>query len=109
MTNSIMTTTFTKFYKATGLDSEIRYYAATPEMRVLAREYDKAGDPPQVAGYGVYDTTVSTEYAVAIYDTAENAGAHPPAVPEPTPRNDIFEETKTEARYRPKSKSKRPK
>lgn len=64
------------FHRAKSGD-EFRYYPDTgPENRAMAREFDEKGDTAIVKGFGVYDTAVSTDYAVGLYATREEAEQH---------------------------------
>lgn len=91
MTDTILLTDHSPFYRAVN-DGETRFYPQTKtngKNRALAQEFDTAGDPPIVMGYAVYDTSISTVYAVALYATSDEAAAHTPATPD-TPPTDVF-------------------
>jgi hypothetical protein len=62
------------FYRVT-IDSEFHYYPTqTTREKIVA--LNPKNDPPITTGYGVYDLSVSTEYAVELYQTLEEAKAH---------------------------------
>lgn len=82
-----MITGLAMFYRCNGADG-YRYYPA-PQSRTAAIDYNGRSIPPTVNGFGVYDTTVSTEYAVAIYPSAEEAEQHS-AEPAPEAPKSIF-------------------
>lgn len=90
-----MITPFTDFYRATK-DGETRYYPGTGSSnRSAAMEFDAKGAPPRVNGYGVYDTNISTEYAVAIYASQDEAKSHKMSKPKPAPSTAIDTEGKS--------------
>ena len=77
MENSQLVTGFAEFYRAVSKEGETRFYPVSDaKQRETAREFDKAGDPPKIKGYGVYDTEVSSHYAVAVYGSEDEARAH---------------------------------
>jgi hypothetical protein len=90
-----MVTEFAQFYRAINAQAETRYYPHTANSRTVARQFDAQEDPPVVSGYGAYDTSVSTEYAVALYATKEEAEAHEVVSP-PKVAESIFDETPVE-------------
>lgn len=72
MPNSLMVTDLAKFYRAFDGD-ETRFYPESAKKQAL----DFANDfPPVIQGFGVYDTTVATDYAVAVYPSKEEAEMH---------------------------------
>ena len=80
-----------------------RFYADTPANRPVARDLDDKGDPIATTGFGVYDTNISTVYAVALYETKERAQAHQPSKT-PAPVTDILsdeDEPDTGAEFNP--------
>lgn len=113
---SLMVTPFAEFYRCDG-DQGMRYYPKTGDKRATAIDYSGGTMPPTVKGFAVYDTTVSADYAVALYGTETDAKAHK-AVDVPHAPSTIFdndddrspeekaieaeEDNATTARYRPK-------
>lgn len=87
-----MVTDCAQFHRAVA-DGETRYYPANgPENRIAAREFDERTDPVVVGGFAVYDTAVSTAYAVALYSTREDAEKHQPVEVEQAPETAVAEE-----------------
>lgn len=86
---STVVTEFSQFYRATA-DGETRYY---PANGVGPRDASRAFDPNAVlmGGFGVYDTTLATEWAIAVYGDKQAALAHKAAEPAPAPV-DAFED-----------------
>jgi hypothetical protein len=82
---SLLTTELADFYRCDGSEG-VRYYPATQSRKGVAIDYNNGQLPPTVKGFAVYDTTVSMDYAVALYGSLEEAHAHQaqptPAVPE---------------------------
>ena len=91
--SSTMVTAFASFYRAVN-GGETRYYPNTPTSRLLAIDYMGGSLPPVVGGFGVYDTTISSDYAVALYTDVNDANAHAGA-PAPNLPTSIFEEEPT--------------
>lgn len=91
MENTIMITDFAQFYRAVNSEGSARFYPNTSNLRNAALDWDAAGDPPVVSGFAVYDTSISTEYAVAIYATKLEAEQHE-ATPPTKGIKDIFDE-----------------
>lgn len=78
----ILVTEHSEFLRASK-GSEHRYYPPTAQnARAEAMAFDDHGDFAPVMGFGVYDTTVSTSYAVALYATKAEADSHKPTLPE---------------------------
>lgn len=76
---TIIVTDHAEFLRAVRGD-EIRYFPSNGvNARVEAAAYDEDRDYDNVRGFGVYDTTISTSYAVALYATKAEAEAHEPA------------------------------
>lgn len=71
---------------------ETRYYADTPTNKVAARDLDERGDPVAIQGFGVYDTSISTTYAVAVYGSKAEALTHM-ASDAPEPAESVFDES----------------
>lgn len=91
MPNNLIVTEHAQFYRVTLRDGTNGYFPADgPTSRDLARAADVAGDPPIVAGFGVYDTAVSTTYAVETYPTREQADEHKSSQTETKPET-VFE------------------
>ena len=86
---SILVTGHAEFYRCDG-DDGTRYYPKTNDKRVVAIDYNTIGIPPTVQGFAVYDTTISGDYAVAIYGDISDAHAHVGA-PAPEAPIEIFE------------------
>ena len=88
MDGTIMVTQFSKFHRAKS-GEEVRYYPAdSASNRNAALEFD-----PQmvtVAGYAVYDTAITTEYAVGLYGNKTEAEAHAPVAVQQAPIS-VFE------------------
>ena len=75
--STILVTGFEHFYRATNKDGQTRYFAAgAAGTKLAASTFDKDDDTVSVKGFAVYDTTVSTEYAVALYATQKEADDH---------------------------------
>lgn len=90
MSATLMVTDHAEFYRVNPGEGETVYYPANgPTSRDAARKADAGGDPPIVGGFAVYDTAVSTEYAVALHATKAEAEAHTPAAPIEAPA-DVF-------------------
>lgn len=71
-----ITTGFSHFYKAER-DNETRYFPANGSAnRSEAMAFDGKHDPVRVGGFAVYDTSVSTEYAVALFVEFSEAAAY---------------------------------
>lgn len=86
---SLLVTTHTEFLRAKK-DGKIRFYPANAQnARADAIAYDDNSDFTPVFGFGVYDSTVSTSYAVALYATLAEAEAHKPTPP-PAPASGLF-------------------
>lgn len=85
-TKSTIVTNHGEFYKAVN-GEEIRYYAKS--KKAAAIDFDQKGDPVIVMGFAVYDSTVSTIFAVALYATAADAEAHK-AIPAPLAPASVF-------------------
>lgn len=91
--NTIYATDFVEFWKA-GKGEDARYYAD----RQAAMAYDPTAG--RVSGFGVYDTNVSSAYAVAIYSTKQEAMAHAPSPVQKAPATAVdddigeFEDTR---------------
>lgn len=84
-----MVTEFSTFYKAVN-GNEVRYYPGNGlDNREFAQAFDKVGDPPKVQGFAVYDTAVSTVYAVALYTDKASAEKHKVSAPESAPESAI--------------------
>lgn len=95
---SMIVTSHGEFYRATN-SAETRYYALS--KKDLAREFDAASDLVIVGGFAVYDSTISTIFAVGLYATLAEAEAHE-ATPAPQAPTGVFPaETDT---TRPKTK-----
>lgn len=89
MSGPKIVTPFAKFYKTDGAEG-VRYFAET--KREEAHKYATGTAlPPLIQGFGVFDTTVSTEYAVAVYGNEADADAHN-AVEAPAPAKAMSEE-----------------
>ncbi len=108
MADTLRVTPHGEFYRAIDKDEVERFFAAPDaNTRELARAADANGDPVTVKGFAVYDTTVATEYAIALYPTNEQAKAHKPAEPAELPTG-IFEDTSAAKKAsKPKAKGKR--
>ena len=89
-TGSTLITDFAEFYLCDG-DSGVRYYPKTSDKRGAAIDYSAGGMPPTVKGYAVYDTTISADYAVALYASEAEAADHQ-AVDAPKAPDTIFDE-----------------
>lgn len=83
--SALQISAFAVFWMAVNAGNT-RYYAKRSE----AREFDDKGDPAPVEGYGVYDTTVASEYAVAVYGDMDLAHEHVPAEAPAKPES-VFE------------------
>ena len=71
-----MVTEFAEFWRWSK-NGEFFYYPANSDAnRLAAIEHDDKADPVRVSGFGVYDTTRSTEYAVAVYPSESDAHKH---------------------------------
>lgn len=81
MSNTLVVTNHSEFYAVQPSRSgpKIYYPASGATSRDVARQADVTGDPPQVGGFAVYDTTISTVYAVGLYPTKEEAQKHQPS------------------------------
>ncbi len=86
MENSLIVTEHGEFYRAIK-DDESRYFA--PSKREQAFGFDAGGNPVLITGFAVYDTTVSTSYAVALYATFAEAKAHQPVPAATVQESDI--------------------
>ncbi len=75
-----------EFYRASNGD-ETRYY--TISKKAAAIEFDAKGDPVVVMGFAVYDSTVSTIFAVGLYATFSEAEAHE-TIPAPVAPASVF-------------------
>jgi len=83
-------TDHSEFYRVLKGD-EIRYYPANAtNAKADACAFDENGDFDIVRGFAVYDTTVSTSFAVALYATKAEAEAYEPA-PVPAKPTGIFQ------------------
>jgi hypothetical protein len=92
-----MLTDHAQFYRATLADDTYAFFSADDTLsRDKARAADTAGDPPIVAGFAVYDTNISTTYAVALYPEKRQAQAHEASTPAPAPEA-LFEEPAEDA------------
>ena len=90
--STILVTGFESFYRATGKDGDTRYFAVgSIGTKLAASEFDKNDDTVTVKGFAVYDTTVSTEYAVALYATQKEADDHKAQAAPKTPTSAIDE------------------
>jgi hypothetical protein len=88
-----LVTDIAEFHRATS-NGETRYYPANSvEMRTVARDYDAASDPVIIKGFGVYDTGVSSLYAVEVYPTEKQAKAHKPTKPMKAPTSALDGDT----------------
>jgi hypothetical protein len=77
--NSLLVTPFSQFYRAVN-GEETRYFpTATDASKPAARAFDAKNDLTIIGGFAVYDTTIGTGYAVALYATAEEAAKHKPS------------------------------
>ena len=90
---SLMVTELADFYRCNG-DEGMRYYPATQSRKAAAIDYNGGTFPPTVKGFAVYDTTVSMDYAVALYGSAEEAEQHE-AAPVPAVPDTIFDDEPT--------------
>lgn len=100
MSGPTIVTPFAKFYKTLGAEG-VRYFAET--KREKANEYATGASlPPLIQGFGVFDTTVSTEYAVAVYGSEAEAKAHD-AVEAPAPATAMSEEAPAEPTPEPEA------
>jgi hypothetical protein len=90
---SVLVTDFGQFLRARSADDETRYYPAT--SKAAAQEFDFTNDPVRVDGFAVYDTTISTAYAVALHGTVDEARQYVPASA-PTPPQTIFDSPTTD-------------
>lgn len=77
---SILVSAHSTFLKAVN-GEETRYFPYTPTHRIKAYAFDKNADPDTVQGFAVYDTAISSSYAVALYATIAEAQAHKPRQP----------------------------
>lgn len=103
-----MITKFAQFYRANA-DEETRYYPVTTQDRIKAREFDERTDPVIIGGFAVYDTGVSTDYAVALYSTQEEAEKHKPAAVEEAPDVIVAEEAPSSSKEDEKLSTSKPK
>lgn len=85
-----MVTEIAEFYRCAG-DEGLRYYPATQSRKGVAIDYNGGTLPPTVRGFAVYDTTVTMDYAVALYGSTEEAEQHE-ARPVPSVPDTIFDE-----------------
>lgn len=93
MPETLKTTEHAQFYRATFADgTEAFFPQADSNSRAAARDADEKSDPPIVAGFAVYDTTISTVYAVALYPTKTQAQSHIAATPPLAPEA-VFDDT----------------
>jgi hypothetical protein len=92
--NATMVTEFSDFYRSMGPEG-MRYYAATGSNRTAAIEYHN-GMPDNVKGFAVYDTTISSDYAVALYADKESAELHTPSEPPHAPEEAVEEDEEIE-------------
>lgn len=81
MRESKITTPHREFLRATK-NGETRFYALTRKDEAVA--FDEKRDPVAVSGFAVYDTSISTSYAVGLYATIEAADAHQVIKPDTT-------------------------
>lgn len=88
---SMLVTNHGEFYRAQSGD-ETRYFAVS--KKAAAQAFDHLSDPPIVMGFAVYDSTVSTIYAVALYATLAEAEAHE-ASPAPMAPASVFPAAET--------------
>ena len=85
---SLITTEHSTFYKV-QCDGKERFYPRNLKNAATA-EFDD-GLSVKVMGFAVFDTTVSTEYAVALYGSKTEAEEHTAVPPAPTPET-IFDD-----------------
>lgn len=96
--STILVTGLESFYRATSKDGETRYFAiGSIGTKLAASEFDKNDDTVTVKGFAVYDTTVSTEYAVALYPTQKEADDHKAKAAPKTPTTAIEDDDETHA------------
>jgi hypothetical protein len=91
--SSKIVTNHGEFYRSTKGD-ETRFYAV--RNRETAIQFADGGDATIVMGFAVYDTTISSTYAVALYATLAEAEAHQPT-PAPTAPEGVFNAEKPAA------------
>lgn len=96
MTNkpTVIITEHSEFFRAVKAE-KIAYYPVTAEGRAAAVANDDDGDPDRVRGFAVYDTTISTSYAVELHATKADAERYQPAPP-PAKRSTIFGDPATD-------------
>lgn len=74
MDSNFVVTDFAQFYKTTGTEGDVRYYpTGGAGQRQTARNFDAVGDPPIIGGFGLYDTSQSSAYAVGVYASRDEA------------------------------------
>jgi len=86
---TILVTDIGYFYRVTNKEGENRYYpSGTGEQRAEAAKFDKNNDTVLLQGFAVYDTAISTVYAIALCGDKEEAEKHgatkAPKTPTPT-------------------------
>lgn len=86
--SSIVVSAHGEFLHAVS-DGVSRYYPPSQKSEAIAAASEKV--VVRTTGFAVFDTTVSTIYAVALYPSAAEAEAHKPASPAPAPKN-IYED-----------------
>lgn len=89
MEKPTLVTDHAQFYRAKSLLGEYRFFPFNENGKEAARKF--GGDYTAVAGYGVYDTTVSTAYAVMLCATRKEAEDYTP-VEAPKPPEAMFEQ-----------------
>jgi hypothetical protein len=92
--SSKIVTNHGEFYRATR-KGETRYYTAG--TRAEAFEFSEIDDPVIVMGFAVYDTTISSIYAVALYATVAEAEAHTPTPAPAKPIGVFYPEPRPQA------------
>lgn len=90
MSDTIRVTDHARFLKCER-DGETIYFPDTATFRDRAQVHDEHGDPVAQMGFAVYDTNISTVYAVALYGSKGEALAHM-ASDTPEPATDVFDD-----------------